>query len=86
MYLHFITINELGQGQKSMRHHSPSWCYPDSKVMATFLHLALQHRSVSENQHIEDRLAGAVKGPVEIDVAVSLFAAVVLAVNVAMYP
>lgn len=54
--------------------------------MNTFLNVALQHRSVSENQHIEDGLTGAIKGSVEIDVTTSMFAAAVLAVNVAMYP
>lgn len=54
--------------------------------MSTFLHVALQHCSVSENQHIEDGLAGAIKGPVEIEVTAGLFAAAVLAVNVAMEP
>lgn len=54
--------------------------------MSTFLHVALQHRFVSENQHIEDGLTGAIKGSVEIDVTASLFAAAVLAVDVAVYP
>lgn len=54
--------------------------------MITFLHMALQYRSVSENQYIEDGLAGAIKGSMEIDVTTSLFATAVLAVNVAMYP
>lgn len=48
--------------------------------------MAVQHRPVSENQHIEERLTGAVKGPVETDVTASLFAAAVLAVDVAVYP
>lgn len=68
------------------RHPLPLSCCQDSKVMITFLHMALQHRSVSENQHIEDGLAGAIKGSMEIDVTTSLFATAVLAVNVAMYP
>lgn len=55
-------------------------------MRSTFLHLALQHRSVSENQHVEDSLTGAIKGSVEIDVTTSLFATAVLAVNVAMHP
>lgn len=54
--------------------------------MITFLHVALQHLSVSENQYIEDGLAGAIKGSMEIDVTTSLFAAAVLTVNVIMYP
>lgn len=54
--------------------------------MITFLHMALQHRSVSENQDIEDGLAGAIKGSMEIDVTTSLFATADLAVNVAVYP
>lgn len=69
-----------------MRHYLLSWWCQDSKVMSTFLHVALQHRSMSENQHIEDGLTGAIKGSVEIDITTSLFAAAVLAVNVAMYP
>lgn len=54
--------------------------------MITFLHVALKHRSVSENQYIEDGLAGAIKGSMEIDVTTRLFAAAVLTVNVTMYP
>lgn len=55
-------------------------------MRSTFLHLTLQHRSVSENQHVENSLTGAVKGSVEIDVTTGLFAAAVLAVDVAVYP
>lgn len=79
-------MHEPGQEQKRVRHHFLSCCCQDGKVRSTFLHLALQHRSVSENQHVEDSLTGAVKGSVEIDVATGLFAAAVLAVDVAVDP
>lgn len=79
-------MSEPGQEQKRIRHRLPSCCRRDGKVRSTFLHLALQHRSVSENQHVEDSLTGAVKGSVEIDVTTGLSAAAVLAVDVAVDP
>ncbi len=54
--------------------------------MCTFLHVALQHGSVSEDERVEDGLAGGVEGPVQADVTAGLSAAAVLAVNVAMDP
>lgn len=58
----------------------------EQQVMCTFLHVALQHGSVSEDECIEDGLACGVKGPVQADVTAGLSAAAVLAVNVAMDP
>lgn len=84
--LYCYRINDPGEEHKCVRHYLPSWWCEDSKVMSTFCHVGLQHRSMSENQHIEDGLTGAIKGSVEIDVTTSLFAAAVLAVNVAMHP
>lgn len=55
-------------------------------MRGTFLHVALKHGSVFENQDIEDGLAGAVKGSMESDVTTGLFPAAVLVINVAMYP
>lgn len=52
----------------------------------TFLHVALQHGPVSEDECVEDGLAGGVEGPVQADVTAGLSAAAVLAVNVAMDP
>lgn len=54
--------------------------------MRTFLHVALQHGSVSEDDSVEDGLAGGVEWPVQADVTAGLSAAVVLAVDVAMDP
>lgn len=54
--------------------------------VCTFLHVALQHGSVSEDERVEDGLAGGVEGPVQADVTAGLSAAAVLAVNVAMDP
>lgn len=54
--------------------------------MFTFLHVALQHGSVSEDQRVEDSLAGSIEGPVQADVTAGLSAAAVLAINVAMDP
>lgn len=55
-------------------------------VSCTFLHVALQHGSVPEDDGVEDGLAGRVEGPVQADVTAGLFAAAVLAVDVAMDP
>lgn len=52
----------------------------------TFLHVAPQDGSMSEDECVEDGLAGGVEGSVQADVTVGLFAAVVLAVDVAMDP
>lgn len=41
---------------------------------------------MSEDERVEDGLAGCVEGPVQTDVDVGLFAAAVLAVDVAMDP
>lgn len=54
--------------------------------VCTFLHVALQHGSVSEDERVEDGLAGGVEGPVQADVTAGLSAAAVLAVNVTMDP
>lgn len=54
--------------------------------MCTFLHVALQHGSVSEDERVEDGLAGGVEGPVQADVTAGLSAAAVLAVDIAMDP
>lgn len=56
------------------------------QMTCTFLHVALQHGSVSEDERVEDGLAGGVKGPVQADVTARLSAAGVLAVDVAMDP
>lgn len=54
--------------------------------MCTFLHVALQHASVSEDERVEDGLAGGVEGPVQVDVTAGLSVAAVLAVNVVVDP
>lgn len=56
------------------------------QMTRTFLHVALQHGSVSEDERVEDGLASGVKGPMQADVTAGLSAAVVLAINVAMDP
>lgn len=56
------------------------------RLTRTFLHVAVQHGSVSEDERVEDGLAGRVEGPVQADVDVGLFAAAILAVDVAMDP
>lgn len=56
------------------------------QVMYTFLHVALQHRSVSEDQCVEDGLAGRIERPVQGNVTAGLSATVVLAINVTMDP
>lgn len=54
--------------------------------MYTFLHVALQHHSVSEDQCVEDSLAGSIERPMQGNVTAGLPAAAVLAVNVTMDP
>lgn len=56
------------------------------QLTRTFLHVAVQHGSVSEDERVEDSLAGRVEGPVQTDVDIGLFAAAILAVDVAMDP
>lgn len=58
----------------------------EQQLLCTFLHVALQHGSVSEDERVEDSLAGSVEGPVQADVTAGLSVTAVLAVNVAMDP
>lgn len=76
-----------------MKHSHSAWCCQRAKlagssiqqrVTCTFLHVPLEHGSVSENKCVEDGLAGGVEGPVQADVTADLFATAVLAVNVPM--
>lgn len=54
--------------------------------VCTFLHVALQHGCMPEDECVEDGLACGVEGPMQGDVTAGLSATAVLAVNVAMDP
>lgn len=56
------------------------------ECLCTFLHVTLQHGSVSEDECVEDGLAGGVEGPVQADVTAGRPVAAVLGVDVAMDP
>lgn len=52
----------------------------------TFLQVALQHGSVSEDECVENGLAGSVEGPVQADITAGLFTTAVLVVDIVMDP
>lgn len=69
-----------------MKLHTLSNRVTSEQLLCTFLHVALQHGSVSEDKCVEDGLAGSIEGPMQADVTASLSVTAVLAVNVAMDP
>lgn len=55
-------------------------------VYCTCLQVVLQNGSVSEDECVEDSLAGSVERPMQTDITADLFSTTVLIVNVVMDP